>query len=192
MDKTPEPEAQPVYPQQYQQPYPYYYPPPPPKTTGKTIIAIVVLVLIVATVVPTVLAMIMYGLVGGTTTHPVAVPTGTWASKDILSSSTVIVEFGKVSGDPRPTDLGIILVRNGTAEGSYFFMTNTDGALAFKAGSGYDIADVEYQDIADNQKVNAGDSLTFTALLPNSGYTLRMIWEPTGDQISVTTFSTPA
>jgi hypothetical protein len=196
MDKAPEPQQQPVYQQPYYQqpypqPYPYYYPPPPRKKEDRTILILVVVLIIVFVVLPIVLSAVLYWWVIGLApeTDYYDVPTGVWGSKTVLSSTSVNVEFGKVSGDPRPMDLEIMLVRDGTFQGRYEFSTNNDGALVFMRGS--DIADIGYSDLADNQRVNTGDFLILTSLSPSSDYTLRMIWGPTGDQITSTTFSTP-
>ncbi len=189
MDKTPEPQEQPVYPQQYQQPYPYYYPYPPPKKDDKTLIIVVVVIVIILIVVPVILSFILYWMVMGIAPDGDTVPTGAWGTKTVMSPTEVRVNFGHVSPEPRPVDIDIILVRNMTTQGRYVFPHNQDGYLTF--GSGTDIADITYSDLADNERINIGDQLIFTSLTPGSDYTLRMIWGPTGDQITSTTFSTP-
>ncbi|MCK4443259.1 MAG: hypothetical protein KAW09_01865, partial [Thermoplasmata archaeon] len=188
MDKTPEPQEQPVYPQQYQQPYPYYYPYPPPKKDDKTLIIVIVVIVIILVLVPVILSFILYWTVIDLAPNGVSVPTGVWGTKTVISNTEVRVDFGKVSSEPRPMDLEIILVRNYTREGKYVFATNSDGALIWASGT--DVADLTYADLADNERVNTGDQLRITSLSPNSDYTLRMIWGPTGDQITATTFYT--
>jgi hypothetical protein len=118
------------------------------------------------------------------------VPVGTWGAKTVNSNTAVNVDFGKVNPEPYPVDLEIILVRNGTIEGKYSFSNNFDGPLILSAGA--DVGTLTYADLADNQKINIGDQLRMTNLAPDSDYTLKMIWGPTGDQITSTTFSTPA
>lgn len=138
-----------------------------------------------------VLAAVLYIMVIGLAPSGTSVPTGVWGTKTLVSNTAWNVEFGKVSGEPKPVDLEIILVRNLTTEGKYTFVDNTDGDLQYSPGSGTDICDMTYADLADNAKVNTGDVLKLTNLLPGSDYTIRMIWGPTGDQITSTTFSTP-
>ncbi len=117
------------------------------------------------------------------------VPTGVWGQKIVLSSTEVHVEFGKVSSDPRPTQLKIILIRNMTVEGTYVFTSDFDGPLALSSGT--NVGTLTYADLADNERINTGDKLMITNLWPGSDYIIRMIWAPTGDQITSTTFSTP-
>lgn len=191
MSQNPDPQQQLQYPQQPFPGYYYYYPPPPPKKDDKTIIAIVVVLLVIFIVVPAVLGAFLYMIVIDTTPPPYDhVPTGVWGQKTPVSSTAYNVDFGKVQGEPNPMDLEIILVRNVTTHGAYVFAHPYDGALIFRAGSGFDIADIEYDDLDDNSKVNTGDSLMLTGLAPQSDYTLKMIWAPTGDQITSTFFAT--
>jgi hypothetical protein len=99
-----------------------------------------------------------------------------------------MVDFGLVDPVPKPMELEINLVKNGTEEGTYTYSSNNEGALIFARG--IDVCDIEYIDLADNKKVNRGDMIRLTDLAPGSHYTLKMIWGPTGDKITETTFST--
>ncbi len=118
------------------------------------------------------------------------IPTGTWGAKTPVSNTAYNVDFGKVNPEPQPIDLRIILIRNGTTEGMYSFSSNDDGPLYLDGGT--NVGTLTYADLADNQRINIGDQLKLTNLYPNSDYTLKMVWGPTGDQITSTTFSTPA
>lgn len=118
------------------------------------------------------------------------VPTGTWGAKMPISNTAYDVDFGKISPEPQPMDLKIILVRNLTVEGTYSFTSNFDGPLSLTGGT--NVGTLTYADLADNEKVNIGDRLRLRNLAPNSDYTLKMIWGPTGDQITSTTFTTAA
>lgn len=193
MEEEIDPMQQQPYPQQPypQQQYPgYYYQQPPQKKDDKTILIVVVVVVIIAIVAPIIMAAILYSTVIGLEPSSSVVPTGTWGAKTVMSNTEVRIDFGKVSPEPTPMDLAIILVRNGTVEGVYSFTSNHDGPLALR--SGINVATLTYADLADNGRVNIGDQLRMTNLGPGSDYTLRMIWEPTGDMITSTTFSTPA
>ncbi|MCK4444667.1 MAG: type IV pilin N-terminal domain-containing protein [Thermoplasmata archaeon] len=151
-----------------------------------------VIATILMVAITVVLAAVLYIMVIGLAPTGTSVPTGVWGTKTVMSSGAVNVEFGKVSGDPKPMDIEIILVRNITTEGvegEYSFASNLDGNLNFAGG--IDIADIEYADLANNQKVNTGDVLKLTNLMTGSDYIIRMIWGPSGDQITSTTFSTP-
>jgi hypothetical protein len=199
MDPDPDAQRQPVYPQQYPPQYPQQYPPqgygppyyqpyPPPKKDNTLLIVIVVIIVVV--VGPMIIAAIMYSMVTGLESSQSEIPTGTWGQKIPLSSTALNIEFGKVNPEPRPMDIDIVLVRNETVQGTYVFASNDDGALNFLAGSGIDIADMSYSDLADNQRINRGDYLELRHLNPNSDYRIIMIWNPTGDQITSTTFAT--
>jgi hypothetical protein len=152
---------------------------------------IVIVVIIVVVVGPMIMAAIMYSMVTGLESSQSEAPTGVWGPPIPLSNTEFYVDFGRINPEPRPMDIEIILVRNGTVQGTYVFASNDDGALSFLVGSGIDIADITYSDLADNQRVDIGDQLRLTQLSPNSDYRIMMIWYPTGDQISSTTFSTP-
>jgi hypothetical protein len=121
-------------------------------------------------------------------TPETVVPTGVWGQKTPVSCTAFNIDFGKVSGEPPPMNLEIILFRNLTDEGTYQFVSNDDGPLSFVFGT--DIVDIVYADLANNQKVNTGDVLKLTNLAPSSDYHIKMIWAPTGDQITSGSFST--
>ncbi len=148
-----------------------------------------VIATILMVAITVVLAAVLYIMVIGLAPSGTSVPTGVWGTKTVIDSNNVNVEFGKVSGEPKPVDLEIILVRNISTEGKYTFLNNADGDLNFDSGT--DIADITYADLADNSKVNTGDVLKLSNLVGGSDYIIRMIWSPTGDQITSTTFSTP-
>ncbi len=178
-----------MYPQQYPKPYPYYYQQQPPKKDDKMLIIVLVIVVVVAIVLPVMLAFVLYMTVIDREPDGHVVPTGVWGAKTIVSSTEVRIEFGKVSPEPRPVELDIVLVRNGADYGMYGFESNDDGMLSHLAG--YDLGTLTYEDLADNRRINTGDRLRMSNLTPGSDYDIRMIWEATGDMITRTTFSTP-
>jgi hypothetical protein len=116
-------------------------------------------------------------------------PTGTFGKKEILSPTSVSVEFGKIMCDPSPTKLKIILVLNESIEGLYEFQSNDDGPLLLTNGPS--VGTLRYEDIADNGRVNAGDKLVITNLAPDSDYVIILFLAMWGDQITRTDFSTP-
>jgi hypothetical protein len=132
---------------------------------------IIIIVIIVIFVVPAILAAVMYFVVIGLapTDFPGSqIPTGTWGAKTVLSNTAVNVDFGRINPEPRPMDIEIILVRNLTFQGTYVFAHNDDGDLTFVQGSGNDVCDMTYSDLANNQRVNIGDSLMLTNLYSQS------------------------
>ncbi len=149
-----------------------------------------VIATILMVAITVVLAAVLYIMVIGLAPSGSVVPTGTWGARTVISSTEVTYDFGKVNPEPKPVDLEIILVRNGTDEGKFSFSTNNDGPLTLS--SGVNVGTLTYADLADNQKVNIGDQLRMTSLTPDSDYTLKMIWGQTGDQITSASFDTPA
>jgi flagellin-like protein len=147
-----------------------------------------VIATILMVAITVVLAAVLYIMVIGLAPSGTSVPTGVWGTKTPVSSSEYQISFGKVSGDPKQMDIGIILIRNLTTEGKYAFVVNGDGDLSFQTGT--DIADINFNDLDNNPKVNTGDYLTLTNLLPGSDYEIKMMWSPTGDEITHTTFAT--
>ncbi len=178
-----------MYQQQYPQPYPYYFPYPPPKKDDKKLALWIVVIVVILIVVPIIMSVILYLMVIGVAPNGHYVPTGSWGSMTIVSRTEIVVDFGRISPEPEPVDLAIILRRNGTQEGMYTFATNNDGPLILTSGS--DVGTLRYADLADNQRVNIGDQLRMSNLTPGSDYVVIMIWNPTGDQLAARPFSTP-
>jgi hypothetical protein len=113
----------------------------------------------------------------------------TWGKEIKLSPTEVRVEFGKVSGEPRPTQLVIKLMKDDEEIGTYEFQTNEDGPLILIEGE--DVGNLTYIDLANNEKVNVGDGIRIEDLSPNSEYVIAMFWAPTSDCITETYFSMP-
>jgi hypothetical protein len=192
LDKDADQQPQQIYPHQYP---PYAYPPPydqlhpPPKKDDSKSLIIIVVIIVVVFVLPMVMAAVLYSIVIRPAPPMQRIPTGVWGVKTIISPTAVDVDFGIVYPEPAPMDLSIILIRNGTDQGHYVFDDNWDGTLSIIGG--VPVGTLTYRDVADNQRVDVGDSILLTNLLPNSDYSLKMIWAPTGDQITTTYFSTP-
>ncbi len=107
----------------------------------------------------------------------------------VLNSSSVELCFGKIPGNPKPTDFAVVLVRNETDEGLYGFQSDDDGPLVLTSGS--DVGSFVYADSEDNERVNLGDKIDITRLYPGSSYEILLYWAPTGSLITKKTFSTP-
>ncbi|MEE9115984.1 MAG: hypothetical protein V3U09_03715 [Thermoplasmata archaeon] len=112
-----------------------------------------------------------------------------WGSKTIISSTEVLVDFGRVVPEPRPTLLTIKLMKDDEDIGTYAFQTNEDGPLILIEGE--DVGNLTYIDLADNEKVNIGDRIMIENLSPNSEYVIAMFWAPTSDCMTETYFRTP-
>lgn len=112
-----------------------------------------------------------------------------WGSKTIISSTEVLVDFGRLASEPRPTLLTIKLMKDDEDIGTYAFQTNEDGPLILIEGE--DVGNLTYIDLADNEKVNVGDRIRITNLSPNTDYVIAMFWAPTGDCMTEMYFTTP-
>lgn len=105
------------------------------------------------------------------------------------SYTNATVVFWAFSEPPSPANLRIVLDST-TSEGTYFFPTNDDG-VELEVQEGTDLADILYRDYADNGKVNAGDMLLISSLIPGDRYSLWVIWAPTNEPIACNEFSMP-
>jgi flagellin-like protein len=115
-------------------------------------------------------------------------PIGKWDSPEVKSSTEVNVGWAKISSDTKPLELEMVLIMNSTGEGTYSFTSNDDGVLIVSEGD--DIGTLTYADLANNGKVNTGDTMKMTNLVPGSEYKLIMLWKPKGDSMDSTTFTT--
>ena len=113
-----------------------------------------------------------------------------WSPIQVMNSTSVRICFGRVTAEPRPTMIDILLTRNGTVDGLYRFVSDDDGNLAFISGT--PLGSLTYNDLANNEKINIGDVLELTGLTSNSSYDLIVVWNPTGDQICSMDFMTPS
>ncbi len=117
-------------------------------------------------------------------------PIGKWSDVRDPNPTETSVEFGTVVPEVQPMDLELVLVLNGTMEGRYIFTSNGDGELTFSSGE--NVGTLTYVDLKDDEWVDYGEMIRLSNLAPDSVYTLIMIWSPTGDYITSTSFSTPA
>jgi hypothetical protein len=105
------------------------------------------------------------------------------------SSTSAILYFSKLPGDPDSTKLKIVL-ENDSTWGNYTFPSNASGTYLVLE-SGNDMANITYRDLADNGILNYGDRLIMSGLSPNTAYDVDLIWIPSGDRIHDSWFRTP-
>lgn len=163
-----------------------------PESTKKSkLTALRAIATVSAFLAPMALTAIVYVTVSGFTWVGCgcAIPVGEFGDVEVLSPTNVEVDFGKISGEPRPMDLQVELEWN-LWRGLYSFGNNGDGELILSNGNR--VGTIKFADLADNWKVNIGDQLRITDLVPDSNYIIRLYWEPTGDLITSTSFSTTA
>jgi flagellin-like protein len=148
-----------------------------------------VIATILMVAITVVLAAVLYIMVMNIGPDIGSAPIGKWDAPKVISSTQVNVGWAKISADTKPMELEIILELNLTSEGTYSFTSNDDGVLTLTDGN--DVGTLMYSDLANNGRVNTGDTMKMTNLLPGSEYKLIMLWAPEGDQIDSTTFTTP-
>jgi len=118
-----------------------------------------------------------------------SIPTGSWCEPEIVGPTEVHVAFGDFTLLTNPTDLEIVLVRDNDESGRYTFQsTQSDDLLLV---SGQNVGTLYYNDFANNDKINRGDEMQMTDLLPDSDYAIMMYWVVNGDLLAETSFSTP-
>lgn len=114
---------------------------------------------------------------------------GSFGPRDVQGPTSATIEFGKITCDPSPVKLMMILEMNGTGTNRYYFQSNEDGALLLTQGK--NVGNLTYEDVKDNGRVNEGFWLVMTDLKPGSDYVIRLVIEFTGDGIATESFSTP-
>jgi hypothetical protein len=116
--------------------------------------------------------------------------TGLFGPVQTTSPTTVTVEFGKITCDPSPTKIVIILNKDGSW--SHYEFPNSTNGVTLNLKSGDNVGTITYIDHQDNKRINTGDELSITGLAPGTTYTVIMYWGPTGDQIDARDFETPS
>jgi flagellin-like protein len=147
-----------------------------------------VIATILMVAITVVLAAVLYIMVMSIGPPIGVAPLGKWDAPELITSTEVNVGWARISSDTKPMDLEIVLVLNSTSEGTYSFTSDDDGVLTVT--DGIDVGTLTYADLANNGKVNSGDAIKMTNLVPGSDYKLIMLWKPMGDQMDFTTFTT--
>lgn len=120
---------------------------------------------------------------------PMNVPTGSIDDIDNIGATTATVILGKIEDNPPPAPLAfkfinetdsVIFQWQGNATNGSYQTFNTPSTIA-----------ITFNDVDGNDEVNKGDFLAVTGLAPTTEYTVQLIWDPTGDCITETSFSTP-
>lgn len=102
--------------------------------------------------------------------------------------TSATVYFCRFSGEPSPMNLKIVL-QTETSSGNYIFPSNETGTnlvLEF----GHDLGTIEYVDLDNDEKVDLGDRLLVTNLVPGSDYSIKLLWKD-GSVLDSRSFSTP-
>lgn len=101
--------------------------------------------------------------------------------------TSATVYFCGFSSEPSPMNLKIVL-QKGTSYGNYTFPSNESGAILVLEW-GTDMGNITYLDLDNDEEVDLGDRLLVTGLVPDSIYTVDLIWAPSGDRLDSQMFS---
>ncbi len=102
--------------------------------------------------------------------------------------TSATIYFCKFSREPSPVNLKIVL-QTETSSGNYIFPSNETGTnlvLEF----GHDLGTIEYVDLDNDEKVDLGDRLLVTDLIPGSRYSIKLLWKD-GSTLDSEDFFTP-
>ncbi|UCD91813.1 MAG: hypothetical protein JSV43_06130 [Methanobacteriota archaeon] len=113
---------------------------------------------------------------------------GSFTDVDVMGSTTTDVTLGPITGNPAPTKLKIIL-KAPTESGTYTFPSDSDGVILVLT-EGVDTGTITYRDYADNERVNAGDQLVLSDLVPETVYIIILIWAPNDNEMDAKSFTT--
>ncbi|MHA1962289.1 MAG: hypothetical protein ACW99U_18955 [Candidatus Thorarchaeota archaeon] len=117
-------------------------------------------------------------------------PTGSFDSVESNNTTTALAVFGSISNNPEPVNL-VIQLETDTTIARYSWNGNGDGEVLERNPIDVDLGSITYHDLENNEEVNEEDYLYISGLSPDSDYTIRLIWSPTGDAITWSSFSTP-
>ncbi len=104
------------------------------------------------------------------------------------SPTSATVFFCTFSTEPRPVNLKIVL-QTETSSGNYIFPSNETGTNLVLE-SGHNLGTIEYVDLDNDEKVDFGDRLLVTNLVPGSNYTIKLLWMD-GSVLDSVPFFTP-
>lgn len=187
------PEQQPIYPQQYPQypyPPPYFSPfPPPKKDKTAAIVAVVVILAIGVAVVPMLMSYFMFTAYDDVYFDDYEVPMAFDSSVEVEGPTKAKVRLDHFSRDPAATEFEVIVIRDGSFQGTYQFTNDHDCDLVLK--NGQDVGSLSYQDLNNNFELDPGDEISMSDLTPDSFYEVRIIYLPTGYDSSYASFRTP-
>lgn len=116
--------------------------------------------------------------------------TGLFGQVQATSPTTATAKFSKITCDPSPTKIVIVLEIGGSR--SFYEFPNSTSGVTLNLESGDNVGTITYIDHQDNKRINIGDELSITDMAPGTTYTIIMYWEPNGDQIDTEDFETPS
>lgn len=127
-------------------------------------------------------------MISGPEAPPLNVPTGSIDDIDDIGATTATVILGKIEDNPPPAPLAFRFI-NETDSVIFQWQGNaTNGS--YQPFNKPTTITIIYNDVDGNDEVNKGDFLELTGLAPSTEYTIQLIWDPTGDNITSATFST--
>ena len=147
-----------------------------------------VIATILMVAITVVLAAVLYVMVMGMTGTSTTSASGNWSAMEKLDSTHAKLTFGKFTKDVSWTDIKVIVTGPSGADSVITFSDNTPTATV----SGGNVSAVSASDLASNDVINSGDSLTLTIDGTTGVFTVKVLDVQTGDVISMvgtTTFT---
>lgn len=160
----------------------------PPSKRGDLRLKVQILFLwvVIITCVSIFIFALYIAVISGPEAPPLNVPTGSIDDINDIGATTATVILGKIEDNPPPTRLAFQFI-NETDSVTFRWQDNITSYQPFNKPSTIVIT---FNDVDGNDEVNKGDFLELTGLAPSTEYTIQLIWDPTGDNITSATFST--
>jgi hypothetical protein len=115
------------------------------------------------------------------------VPDGSWSGVEVINSTAASVTFNDFNPPTYPSEISIVLIRNGVQEGTYYL----DKGIEMVLEEGVDVGDVTIFKVCDALVYCSGDGIHLTDLTPSSDYRVEMVWAPCREVLDRIEFSTP-
>jgi hypothetical protein len=155
-------------------------------------VAVVVVLALAVTVVPMFMSFFMFSayddvMIDDFDYEP---PMAFDSSVEVDGPTKARVQLTNFSRDPAATEFEVIVIRDGTFQGTYRFTNDHDCDLVLRTGQ--DVGSLSYRDLNNNYELDPGDEISMTDLTPDSFYEVRIIYLPTGYDSTYANFMTPS
>jgi flagellin-like protein len=158
------------------------------KKSGVSPVIATILMVAITVVLAAVLYVMVMNMSGnqGTST-----PQGSFASAQRVSGTNVTLTFSSFSKTVGMSQLKLVIESSGTQVAVATWAASSTGSLATLSSTAT-ISIAGYYDVANNNQINIGDTVSLTFASAGSGstpYKVSMIYVPTGDVVNYIDFS---
>ncbi len=115
------------------------------------------------------------------------VPVGSWYGVEVTNSTAASVTFNEFEPSTYPSEIKIVLIKNGMQRGTYY----PDKGMEMVLEEGVDVGDVTIFKVCDGLFYCGGDGINLTDLSPSSNYRVETVWAPCMEVLDYVEFSTP-